>query len=78
MICDQGIIAERAWAVPYELRRRLGHLDAQRMAADPQAVIAVFGMSPALQRAAGVVAVADRHGRADRADHLQYECITMG
>lgn len=25
VICDQGIIAERAWAAPYELRRRLGH-----------------------------------------------------
>jgi uncharacterized HhH-GPD family protein len=56
VICDQGIVAERAWAVPYELRRRLGHLDAQRMAADPQVVVAAFGMSPALHRFVNQVA----------------------
>jgi hypothetical protein len=37
VICDQGIVAERAWAAPYELRRRLGHLDPYRMAAEPPA-----------------------------------------
>ncbi|MBV9380558.1 MAG: hypothetical protein JO242_07800 [Streptosporangiaceae bacterium] len=67
VICDQGIIAERAWAAPYELRRRLGHLDPCRVAAEPQAVLAAFGMPPSLHRfvnqvggwvvnAAGVVA----------------------
>lgn len=27
VVCDHGIVAERAWAVPYELSERLGHLD---------------------------------------------------
>ncbi len=31
VICDQGIVAERAWAVPYLLRQRLGHLDPDRI-----------------------------------------------
>ena len=34
VIFDQGIAAERAWAAPYELQRRLGHLDPARMADD--------------------------------------------
>ena len=38
VILDQGIVAERAWAAPYELRRRLGHLDPARIVADPTAV----------------------------------------
>ena len=33
VIFDQGIKAERAWAAPYALRQRLGHLDPARMAA---------------------------------------------
>jgi endonuclease-3 len=50
VICDQGIVAERAWAVPYELQQRLGHLDPTRMAAAPQAVIAAFAAPPSLHR----------------------------
>ena len=56
VICDQGIVAERAWAVPYELRRRLGHLDPYRMAAEPQAVLAAFAMPPSLHRFVNQVA----------------------
>lgn len=50
VICDQGIVAERAWAIPHELQRRLGHLDPHRMAADPDAVLAAFSASPKLHR----------------------------
>jgi uncharacterized HhH-GPD family protein len=50
VVCDQGIVAERAWAIPYELRRRLGHLDPHRMVAEPQAVVAAFSASPKLHR----------------------------
>jgi uncharacterized HhH-GPD family protein len=50
VICDQGIVAERAWAIPYELQRRLGHLDPHRMADEPEAVMAAFAASPNLHR----------------------------
>lgn len=50
VICDQGIVAERAWAAPYELRRRLGHLDPHRVAAEPQAALAAFAVPPSLHR----------------------------
>lgn len=30
-ILDQGIDAERAWAMPYELKKRLGHLDPNKI-----------------------------------------------
>jgi uncharacterized HhH-GPD family protein len=56
VICDQGIVAERAWGIPYELRRRLGHLDPDRMAAEPQAVITAFAASPMLHRFVNQVA----------------------
>lgn len=56
VICDQGIVAERAWAVPYELKRRLGHLDPYRMAAEPQAVLAAFTSPPVLHRFVNQVA----------------------
>jgi hypothetical protein len=50
VICDQGIVAERAWAIPHGLRRRLGHLDPYRMAAQPATVISAFAASPSLHR----------------------------
>jgi uncharacterized HhH-GPD family protein len=50
VICDQGIVAERAWAIPYELQRRLGHLDPHTMTSDPQAVLTAFSASPKLHR----------------------------
>lgn len=56
VICDQGIIAERAWAAPHELRRRLGHLDPHRISAEPRTVLAVFTMPPSLHRFVNQVA----------------------
>lgn len=50
VVCDQGIVAERAWAIPYELKRRLGHLEPGRVAADPAAVRAAFAEPPKLHR----------------------------
>lgn len=46
VICDQGIVAEQAWAIPYELQKRLGHLDPYRMAAEPQTVLDAFSAPP--------------------------------
>lgn len=75
VICDQGIRAEAAWAVPYELRRRLGHLDPGQIAANPAAVAAGIKGPPALHRYVNnvprwIVAAAERvlreyGGRAD-------------
>ena len=57
VICDQGIISERAWAAPHELRRRLSHLlDPYRLAAEPQAVLAAFTTPPSLHRFVNQVA----------------------
>jgi uncharacterized HhH-GPD family protein len=50
VIFDQGIIAERAWAAPFELRRRLGHLDPYRLANELDAVAAAVATPPKLQR----------------------------
>ncbi len=50
VIFDQGIIAERAWAAPFELRRRLGHLDPYRIASDDGAVARAIATPPQLQR----------------------------
>ena len=36
VLFDQGIPAERAWAAPYLLRQRMGHLDPARIARDPE------------------------------------------
>ena len=38
VISDMGIRAERAWALPYELRQRLGYLSPAEVAANPDAV----------------------------------------
>ncbi len=46
----QGIPAERAWAGPYLLRERLGHLDVRRLAAEPDAVRAAVQVPPMLHR----------------------------
>lgn len=32
VILDQGINYERAWSAPYELKKRLGHLDVKKIA----------------------------------------------
>jgi len=50
VIFDQMMDAERAWKAPYELKKRLGHLDPTRMVADPRAVAAAIKKPPALHR----------------------------
>jgi len=50
VLFTQGIPAERAWAGPYLLRERLGHLDLARLAAQRDAVDEAVGRTPALHR----------------------------
>ncbi len=50
VIADMGIKAERAWAVPYELRQRLGYLEPERVAASGNAVAQAVQASPKLHR----------------------------
>jgi uncharacterized HhH-GPD family protein len=50
VICDQGITAERAWAAPLELRRRIGHWDLERIANEPEVIASAFALRPALHR----------------------------
>lgn len=50
VIFDQGIVAERAWAAPYELAHRLGHLDPYRLADDLPGIARAVATPPMLQR----------------------------
>jgi len=50
ILFTQGIPAERAWAGPWELRQRLGHLDLARLASEPDSVRAAFQQPPMLHR----------------------------
>jgi hypothetical protein len=50
VISDMGIKAERVWAIPHELRKRLGYLTPAQLAADPRAVRAAFQQEPKLHR----------------------------
>ncbi len=50
VLFTQGIPAERAWAGPYLLRERLGHLDLSRLAADTEAVRLAVQTPPMLHR----------------------------
>jgi len=50
VIFDQGIAYQRAWAAPYELKRRLGHLDPVRMESEPEQVAAAIRQAPSLHR----------------------------
>jgi uncharacterized HhH-GPD family protein len=50
VIFDQGIPFERAWAAPLELLRRLGHLDPERLVADPESVRKAVQQPPKLHR----------------------------
>ncbi len=50
VLFTQGVPAERAWAGPYLLRERLGHLDLERLAAEREAVARAFAHPPALHR----------------------------
>jgi uncharacterized HhH-GPD family protein len=54
---DQQVTVQKAFAGPFELRRRLGHLDVARIAAmDPEELAAVFRERPALHRFPGAMA----------------------
>jgi uncharacterized HhH-GPD family protein len=55
VISDQGIRAERAWAVPFQLRRRLGSFSPQAIAAAPEDLQRAFAMRPALHRLVNTV-----------------------
>jgi uncharacterized HhH-GPD family protein len=69
---DQQVTVQKAFSGPAELKRRLGHLDARRIAdVDPAALDAVFRERPALHRFPGTMAgrvqalcraIADRYG----------------
>jgi uncharacterized HhH-GPD family protein len=50
VISDMGIRAERAWALPYVLRERLGYLTPGQLAANPEAVRAAVRREPQLHR----------------------------
>lgn len=50
VLFTQGIPAERAWSAPYELKRRLGHLDLLRLATETDAVREAVSRSPMLHR----------------------------
>ncbi len=57
LVLDQQVKMEKAFNGPYDLRERLGHLDATRIAAmDPEALDAVFRQRPALHRFPGNMA----------------------
>src|SRR5918911_799029 len=54
---DQQVTVQKAFSGPLELRRRLGHLDAARIAAmDPADLAEVFRRRPALHRFPGAMA----------------------
>src|SRR6059058_2380014 len=57
MVLDQQVKMEKAFGGPYELKQRLGHLDARRIASmDPDALDKVFCERPALHRFPGNMA----------------------
>ncbi len=57
LVLDQQVKMEKAFAGPYELKRRLGHLDAAKIARmDPEKLAAVFRERPALHRFPGSMA----------------------
>ncbi len=54
---DQQVTVQKAFSGPWDLRRRLGHLDARRIAAtDPAELDRVFRERPALHRFPGSMA----------------------
>lgn len=54
---DQQVTVQKAFSGPAELQRRIGHLDAARIAAmDPEALSVVFRTPPALHRFPGSMA----------------------
>lgn len=50
VLFTQGIPAERAWAGPYLLSRRLGHLDLRRLARERDVVARAVAARPSLHR----------------------------
>src|SRR2546429_982509 len=57
MVLDQQVKMEKAFMGPYELKRRLGELDARKIASmDPEALDKVFRERPALHRFPGNMA----------------------
>jgi uncharacterized HhH-GPD family protein len=57
MVLDQQVKMEKAFSGPYELKKRLGGLDARKIAAmDPDRLDAVFRERPALHRFPGSMA----------------------
>jgi len=54
MVLDQQVKMEKAFNGPLELKRRLGHLDAEQLASmDPEVLLKVFRERPALHRFPG-------------------------
>ena len=57
LVLDQQVKMEKAFGGPYELKRRLGHLDVRTIASmDPEKLGAVFRERPALHRFPGSMA----------------------
>jgi uncharacterized HhH-GPD family protein len=57
LVLDQQVKMEKAFSGPYELKQRLGHLDAAQIARmDPERLDAVFRERPALHRFPGNMA----------------------
>ena len=57
LVLDQQVKMEKAFSGPYELKQRLGHLDAGQIARmDPERLDAVFRERPALHRFPGNMA----------------------
>lgn len=57
LVLDQQVKMEKAFSGPYELKQRLGHLDAGRICAmDPDQLDEVFRRRPALHRFPGSMA----------------------
>lgn len=50
VLSDYGVPAERAWRVPFELHRRLGHLDPHLLAMDEASTLAAFQRRPVPHR----------------------------
>jgi uncharacterized HhH-GPD family protein len=50
VLFTQGIPAERAWAAPFGLLERLGHLGPSRLGREPEAVARAIASPPALHR----------------------------
>ena len=57
LVLDQQVKMEKAFRGPYDLKQRLGHLDAQTIASmDPDTLVKVFRERPALHRFPGSMA----------------------